>query len=300
MKDLFLPTVNSMSGKDIEKCIFEVRGHQVMLDSDVAGFFEVETRALNQQMKRNIDRFPSDFCFQLNSIEFKNLTSQNVTSSYGGRRTLPYVYTEHGIIALAGVLKSDIAKNMSVEIVRKFIQMRTFILENSDISLSLAKLQNRQLEFECETNKRFDAILKLINKMDLPKTAVFYENHCVDASEFIISIIKKAFVSIKLIDPYCDSKAFNYLKHRNEGTLITIYNSSHSKLSDDDVINFKIQCGDITVKTLDTIHDRYLIIDDCECYSLGTSLNYVGKKLFTINKIEDDFVIKSIIDAVSD
>ena len=114
----------TIDNKNIEECIYNIRGQQVMIDSDVAFFFGVETKNLNKQMKRNIDRFPEDFCFQLNSEEFKNLRFQNVTSNYGGRRYLPYVYTEEGVIALSGVIKSETATKMSVEIARKFIQMR--------------------------------------------------------------------------------------------------------------------------------------------------------------------------------
>ena len=136
----------------------------------------------------NIERFPEDFCFQLNSKEFKNLTSQNVTSSYGGRRHLPYAFTEHGIIALAGVLKSDVASKMSVKIARTFVQMRRFIAENSDVLLKLAQLQNRQINFEIETNKRFDEVLKLISKADLPKQVLFYDGQYFDAYDFITSL----------------------------------------------------------------------------------------------------------------
>ena len=128
--------------ENIEKRIFVIRGIQAMLDSDVAELFGVETRRLNEQVKRNQNRFPIDFCFQLNSNEFKNLTSQNATSSYGGRRHLPFAFTEHGIIALAGVLKSDVAA-----------QMRLFIMENGDVLLKFAQLQNRQINFEIKTIK---------------------------------------------------------------------------------------------------------------------------------------------------
>lgn len=131
--------------EDIEKKILVIRGMQVMLDTDVAFFFGVEIKHLNRQMKRNIERFPKDFCFQLNSKEFKDLRCQNVTfnSLESSRKYKPYVYTEEGIIALAGVLKSETAAKMSVEIARTFIQMRRFIIENGDVLLKLAQLQNR-------------------------------------------------------------------------------------------------------------------------------------------------------------
>ena len=129
MSDDLLQSLSIINDKNIEDCIYTIRGLQVMLDSDIASFFGIETKNLNKQMKRNIARFPEDFCFQLNSLEFKNLRFQNATTNHGGRRYLPYVYTEHGIIALAGVIKSDVANKMSAEIARKFIQMRKFILE---------------------------------------------------------------------------------------------------------------------------------------------------------------------------
>ena len=165
----------SLENKNIEECIYNIRGQQVMLDSDVAYFFGVETKHLNRQMKRNIERFPEDFCFKLNSKEFKNLRCQNVTFNHtvGSRKYMPYVYTEEGVIALSGVIKSETAAKMSIEIAKKFIQMRKFILENGDVLLALAKLQNRQIEFENETNRKFDEILKLISKADLPKQAIF-------------------------------------------------------------------------------------------------------------------------------
>ena len=299
MNNNLLPAETILNNKNIEECIYDIRGQQVMLDSDIASFFGIETKNLNKQMKRNIARFPEDFCFQLNSSEFKNLRFQNATTKRGGRRYLPYVYTEHGIIALAGVLKSEIADKMSVEIARKFIQMRKFILENSDVLLALAKLQNRQLEFENETNRKFEQVFKLIERLDLPKTALFCAGEWYDAFEFISSLMASANYSITLIDPYCDGKVLTFLSHRKDGVKITIIKGEHSKLKDEDVKLFEAQYGIINVETIDDIHDRYLIIDNDICYSLGTSLNYAGKKLFTINKIEDKDTIKFIIDKVN-
>jgi hypothetical protein len=242
-------------------------------------------------MKRNANRFPEDFCFQINSLEFKNLRFQNVTSNYGGRRYLPYVYTEEGVIALSGVIKSETATKMSVEIARKFIQMRKFILENGDILLALAKLQNRQIEFENETNKKFDEILKLISKADLPKQAIFSAGQFYDAYEYISSIVRRANHSIVLIDPYCDAKAFTFLKNKKESVELTICSSHLSKLEKEEIEKFESQYGKIDVKQLDDNHDRYLIIDKKECYQLGASLNYAGKKTFSIIKNENNEII---------
>ena len=285
--------LTSIEHKNIEECIYKIRGQQVMLDSDVAYFFGVETKNLNKQMKRNANRFPDDFCFQINSIEFKNLRFQNVTSNYGGRRYLPYVYTEEGIITLAGVLKNDIAAKMSVEIARKFIQMRKFILENGDVLLALAKLQNRQIEFENETNRKFDEVLKLISKADLPKQAIFSAGQFYDAYEYISSIIRKANSS------YCDAKAFTFLKNKKESVKLTICSSHLSKLKKEEIEKFESQYGKINIKQLDDNHDRFLIIDNEECYQLGASLNYAGKKMFDIIKNENKEIIDLLLKKIN-
>ena len=290
----------SIENKNIEECIYYIRGQQVMLDSDIAFFFDVETKTINKQMKRNVDRFPEDFCFQLSGKEMDDLRCHFGTTKIlsSKRRYNPYVYTEEGIIALAGVLKNDIAAKMSVEIARRFIQMRKFILENGDVLLALAKLQNRQIEFENETNKKFDEILKLISKADLPKQAIFSAGQFYDAYEFISSIVRKANRSIILIDPYCDSKAFTFLKNKKESVGLTICCGCSSKLEKEEIEKFETQYGNITVKQLDDNHDRYLILDNEECYQLGSSLNYAGKKMFSIIKNENkeiiDFLLKQI------
>lgn len=290
-----LPSLFSSESKNIEDCIYTIRGEQVMLDSDVAYFFGIETKNLNKQMKRNVNRFPDDFCFQLNSNEFKNLRFQNATSNYGGRRYLPYVYTEEGIIALAGVIKSDVASKMSVEIARKFIQMRKFILENGDTLLALAKLQNRQIEFENKTNQKFDEILMSISKADLPKQALFYAGQFYDAYEYVSDIIRRANNSIVLIDPYCDSKALTYLKNKKPNVQVIVVTSNPLKIEMEELNKFKSQYGEIVIKYLDNNHDRYLIVDNEECYNLGTSLNYLGKKSFSIIKNVDINIIKELL-----
>ena len=291
----------SIENKNIEECIYNVRGQQVMLDSDIAFFFEVETKTINKQMKRNIDRFPEDFCFQLSNKEMNDLRCHFGTTKFlsSKRRYNPYVYTEEGIIALAGVLKNDIAAKMSVEIARRFIQMRKFILENGDVLLALAKLQNRQIEFENETNKKFDEILKLISKADLPKQAIFSAGQFYDAYEYISSIIQRANTSIVLIDPYCDSKAFTFLKNKKESVELTICSSHLSKLENDEIVKFEQQYGKININYLDDNHDRYLILDNEECYQLGASLNYAGKKMFSIIKNENKDIIRFILNTIN-
>ena len=288
--------------KDIENRIFVIRGVQVMLDNDVAELFGVESKRLNEQMRRNTERFPEDFCFRLTDEELSYvLRSQNATSNVisSKRRYNPYVYTEQGIIALSGVIKNDFAVEMSIKIVRVFIAMRKFIIENGDVLLKLAQLQNRQINFEIETNKKFDETIKLINKADLPKQALFFDGQYYDAYDFIVSIIRKAKESIVLIDPFCDNRALSFLSNKNDGVTIKICKSNKAKLTSEEINTFEEQYGFIDAFDNNDIHDRFLIIDKTECYSLGASLNYAGKKTFVVTKIEDKTIIDSIIERVS-
>ena len=291
----------SIENKNIEECIYNIRGQQVMIDSDVAYFFGVTVSSLNRQMRRNANRFPSDFCFQLSDKETNDLRCQKGTTNFlsSKRRYNPYAYTEEGVIALSGVIKSETAAKMSVEIAKKFIQMRKFILENGDVLLALAKLQNRQIEFENETNKKFDEILKLISKADLPKQAIFCAGQFYDAYEYISSIIRKASSSIVLIDPYCDAKAFTFLKNKKESVKLTICSSHLSKLEKEEIEKFESQYGKINIKQLDDNHDRYLIIDSEECYQLGASLSYAGRKMFSIIKNENKEIIGFLLKKIN-
>ena len=213
-----------------------------------------------------------------------------IDSKQGKRKYLPYVYTEHGILSLAGVIKNETASKMSVEIVKKFVQMRKFIIENGDVLLKLAQLQNRQINFEVETNKRFDEIINKINKADLPKQVLFFDGQYFDAYDFIVSLIKKAKRSLLLMDPYCDNRALSLLSNRNDGVKISIYKSNKSRLTEEMIDAFVKQYGEITVINSDIFHDRFLIIDDEECYFLGTSINYAGRKAFAVNKAEKEIV----------
>lgn len=283
--------------KETENLIHKVRGMFVMLDSDIAEAFGVETRQLNRQMKRNILRFPEDFCFQLNSKEFKRLKCQNGTSnnSRGGKNKLPYVYTEHGVVALAGVIKSEIAAKASVDITRNFIEMRRFIIENGNMMLALANLQKRQIEYQNETNKKFDEIYRWKESKDIPKNVVIFEGNVYDAFEFVVKIVKSAKESIVLVDPYADTTVFIYLNHKNKDVNITIYRGIHSKLKDEEISIFESQNGKINVKTQNPLHDRYIIIDQTDCFMLGSSLNTIGRSFLGITKFELEFPRNNII-----
>ena len=282
--------------KTVDYLIYEVRGMQVMLDSDVAFFFGEKTERVNQQMKRNLNRFPDDFCFKLNSKEFKNLTLQNARASYGGRRNLPYVYTEHGIIALAGVLKSEIAAKASIEISRKFVEMRKVLLANSDLLLMATETKKELLEFENTTNKKFDELYRWKDEKDVPIDKIIAEGKYFDAFDYITNLINRANESIVLVDPYCDKKALVYMNHKKHEVSLTIYKGSRSRLKDEEIALYEAQNGEIKIINKEILHDRYLILDQNDCFLISTSLNSAGKSLMSIIKIKLKSAKKEIIE----
>ena len=294
-KNKLLPLAETEEG--IADRIFTIRGVQVMLDSDIATLFQVDVKRLNQQMKRNPDRFPSDFCFLLTREEMVSLRSQNATFAErtNNRKYLPYVYTEHGIIALAGVLRSGVADKMAVEISRVFVSMRRFILENGDVIKRVAELQSRQIAFENETARKFDALFSYVDEKSFPKQMTFFDGQWFDAYDFLSSLFEKADTSILLIDPYCDREALRYCAKRKDGVHIKICHGSRAALSNQDVTSFSRQYGPIDVKCDDSFHDRYLILDEKECYHIGASLNHAGKRVFGISRVEDDDVVALLL-----
>ena len=291
-KNKLLPLAETEEG--IADRIFTIRGVQVMLDSDIATLFQVDVKRLNEQRKRNQGRFPKDFCFQLTEEEI--LRSQIATSSsWGGRRYLPFVYTEQGIIALAGVLRSGLADKMAVEISRVFVSMRRFILENGDLIKRVAELQSRQIAFENETARKFDALFSYVDEKSFPKQMTFFDGQWFDAYDFLSSLFEKADTSILLIDPYCDREALRYCAKRKDGVRIKIRHGPRAALGSQDVRTFSRQYGPIDVKCDDAFHDRYLILDEKECYHIGASLNHAGKRVFGISRVEDDDVVALLL-----
>lgn len=282
--------------ESIASRIYTIRGIQVMLDIDIAALFDVEVRLLNQQMKRNPERFPEDFCFRLTVEEYKIMKSQIATSfGPGGKTKLPYAYTEQGIIALAGVLRSGVADRMAVEISRVFVSMRRFILENGDVIKRVAELQSRQITFENETAKKFETLFSYVDEKSFPKQMTFFDGQWFDAYDFLSSLFEKADSSILLIDPYCDREALRYCAKRKDGVTVRICHGPGAALNQQDIDAFSTQYGPVSIKQDSSFHDRYLILDGKECYHIGTSLNHVGKRVFGINRLEDPDVIALLI-----
>lgn len=280
---------------EIQKIIYSFRGKQVMIDSDLAKLYQVETKVFNQAVKRNINRFPENFRFQLTENEYENLKSQIVTSSninnHGGRRYLPYVFTEQGIAMLSAILKSDIAVEISICIMNAFIEMRKFLLSNYELFSRIDKIEFKQLE----TDKKIEKIFNYIASNTIEeKQKVFFNGQIYDAFSFIIDLIKRATKKIILIDNYVDIETLNIMCKKNNGVHIIIIGSGKGNLTNIDIKKFNSQYPNLTYKLNNDFHDRFIILDENEVYHIGASIKDVGKKTFGITKIEDEYIIENI------
>jgi len=270
--------------EDIQSRIYTIRSVQVMLDEDLAKFYGVETRVLNQAVKRNINRFPESFMFQLTGYE-TDLMSQSVISSsgHGGRRKLPYVFTEQGVAMLAGVLRSDTAVEMSIQIINAFVSMRRFIGTNARIFQRLDTLEIKQID----TDRKIDAVLNAIEGKEIqPKQGIFFDGQIFDAYKFVGDLIRTAQESITIIDNYIDDTVLIHLTKRNEDVKVTILTKSISKQLALDVKKYNEPYPAIEIKEFKNSHDRFLIIDNATVYHFGASLKDLGKKWFAFSKMD--------------
>ena len=282
----------------ITNLIYTIRGKQVMLDSDLADLYQVETKYLNRQRGRNSDRFPEDFCFQLTKEEYDFLRCQNVTSKNeegsGGRRYMPYMFTEQGIAMISAVLKSDVATKVSVNIMRAFVEMRKFVLSNREMFARLDRVELKQLE----TDKKLEEVFNYIASNTEVKQKIFFDGQIYDAFSFIADLIGKAQSKMILIDNYVDVNTLNILCKKNSGVDVLIATSGKGNLTTKDINKFNAQYPSLSVKTTTDFHDRFLIIDDREGYFIGASIKDAGKKSFAITKIEDGKIVQDLINKV--
>ena len=286
---------------DIRGLIYVVRNQQVMLDSDLAMLCHVETGRLNEAVKRNIQRFPEKFRFQLTEEEYSNLISQFAISSlndnekHGGRRKSPYVFTEQGIAMLSAVLRSDVAIKVSIGIMDTFVEMRKFIGNNTLLLDRINNVEVEQLKFQKDTNERFERIFDYLSEHEEENQKIFFDGQVYDAFVLLIQLIQKAKEKIILIDGYVDINTLNLLAKKRERVAITIYTHNKTKLSGRDVANFNKQYPPLKVEYTKKFHDRFLIIDDNEAYHVGASIKDAGKKCFGVNLIEERSVIEEIL-----
>ena len=283
-----------------------IRGIQVMLDRDLAELYGVPAKRLNEQVKRNIDRFPEEFRFQVTKEEFENLRFQNGTSSdaaklrsqnatssgtHGGRRYLPYVFTEQGVAMLSAVLRSEMAVKISVQIMKAFVEMRHFVQENTLLIKEINQIKTEQISLRIETDKKFEQVFDALEAgKEPPKQGVFFDGQIFDAYAFVSKLVRKAKTSIVLIDNYVDDSVLTLLSKRKKGVSARIYSKRITKQLRLDLEKHNAQYPPIKILTLDAAHDRFLILDGSAVYHIGASLKDLGKKWFAFSKIEKDAV----------
>lgn len=304
MQENQLVIQNESSNEDIKNLIYTIRGKQVMLDSDVAMLYHYETKKVNQAVKRNIDRFPERFCFRLNKSEFDILRSQIVTSKIenydkaekrGGRRDLPYVFTEQGIAMLSGLLKNEIAVQVSIKIMDAFVEMRKFINMNKNLFEKVINIENKMESKFIEQDKKFDIIFDQLQLEENIKQRIFFEGQIYDAYCIIIDIIKTANKKILIIDNYIDDSVLKMLAKKKNNVEVVILTSNKSNIENIDIQKFNKEYPILKVAKTNKFHDRFIVIDNKEMYHLGASIKDLGKKCFGINKIEDIEIIEKVI-----
>lgn len=273
-----------IKNEEIQNRIYTIRDVQVMLDEDLALLYGVETKVLNQAVKRNSERFPEEFMFQITDDEFNRLRSQFVTSNQrGGRRYLPYAFTEQGVAMLSAVLRSETAVKISVQIIKAFVAMRRFIAANARIFQRLDTLEIKQID----TDKKIDKVLNAIESKEIqPKQGIFFDGQIFDAYKFVADLIRTAKNSIILIDNYIDDSVLTILTKRRKNVKVIIFTKSISKQLALDVKKFNAQYPSVELKKFSKAHDRFLIIDDKEVYHFGASLKDLGKKWVAFSKLD--------------
>ena len=278
MQDLI---INENSIKDK---IYTIRNMQVMLDRDLAELYCVETKRINEAVKNNQDKFMDDFYFELNDLEFEYLRSKISTTSFIKTRTNPKVFTEQGIYMLATILKSKVASQVTINLIKTFANMRKLISQNIALFERFERIENRLTIHDKNFNLLFKA---LEDKNNIPVQNIFFDGQIYDAYSFVNDLIKLANSEIVLIDNYIDDTVFTlFSKYPNIN--FTIYTSTISKQLKLDFEKYSKQYKNISLKTFKSSHDRFLIIDKKEIYHLGASLKDLGKKWFAFSKMSLD------------
>jgi len=275
----------AINEKNIRNKIFTIRGLQVMLDRDLAELYMVETKVLNQAVKRNINRFPEEFMFQLSTEELIYWRSQFVTSNKikMGLRKLPYTFTEQGVSMLSAVLKSAVAVEISIKVIRAFVEMKKFIVNNAALFQRLDKIELKQIE----SDQKFDQIFKALEDKSIkPKQGIFYDGQIFDAHTFVSDLIRSAKKSIILLDNYVDDTVLTLLIKRGGNVSATIFSKGISKQLALDLKKHNEQYSSIEIKEFKNAHDRFLIIDKNIIYHFGASLKDLGKKWFAFSKFD--------------
>lgn len=301
-KNILVPIGNSDNAAmvPIENLIYVIRGQQVMLDSDLARLYGVETRRLNEQVKRNIERFPDDFMIQLTKDEVQNLMSQfatsssrsqNVISGWGGNRKPPYAFTENGVAMLSSVLRSKTSIEVNIRIMRAFTAMRSFLMNNAHMFKRIETIEHNYLLLNrhlSEHDRKFEEVLSRLDDKDSePIEGFFFEGQIFDAYSLISDLIRKATRRIVLIDNYVDDRILKVLTKRGEGVSATIYTDPRHSQINNDLRRHNAQYPRIDAKHCTNVHDRFMIIDDT-VYFIGGSIKDLGKKIVAFSQMHQN------------
>jgi len=271
----------------IKNLIYEVRGKQVMLDSDLAKLYECKngTKDINKAVKRNIERFPEDFYFQLTKSEMENLKFQNGTSSYnshGGVRKMPFVFTEQGVAMLSSVLKTEVASRVSVSIMRAFVAMRKYLSNNL-----LEQKYVHNMVFKLD--ERVSLLENTFSKFDTFSNELFFDGQIWDSHSLLLDIFNSSSKSIVIIDNYISKELLDVVCKTNKD--IVIYTKNIDKIM---INKYQSQYSNLTIKINNSFHDRFIIIDDNILYHCGASFKDLGKKCFAINRIDDKELLSNL------
>jgi len=258
-----------------------------MLDRDLAELYNTETKVLNQAVKRNLERFPTDFMFQLTEKE-KNELVTNCDHlkllKYSYQES--YAFTEQGVAMLSSVLRSKKAIEINIQIIRIFTEMRKFIFNNLELFTRLDKVEIKQLEYQIKTDNNFEKVFNAIEDKTIPNKGIFFEGQVFDAYKFVSDLIRIAKESIVLIDNYIDDSVLTLFEKRERHVKVIIY-TNLTKQIELDMKKFNEQYENIEIKNFDQSHDRFLIIDN-QVYHFGASLKDLGKKWFAFSKFDKE------------
>ena len=297
------PSISLIPTEDsIKSRIYTIRGVQVMLDLDLAQLYGVEAKQLNRQVKRNIDRFPPDFMFQLTRDECLRCQIGTINGGRGQHlKYMPHAFTENGVAMLSGVLRSPTAIEINIRIMRVFNEMRRTLASMAPILARLAETERRQLEDrtrqitdQTRNEERFDTIFKAMDGGDFPPQKIFYDGQLWDARAFVDRLVKRAKRSLVLVDNWATVETLDMLAAKQRGVAATVVTSEHRdgkgnprpKILPADIAKFNAQYPTLSVRFRENFHDRFLVVDDKELYLVGSSLKDLGKRCFGFTKMD--------------
>ena len=279
---------------EIQSRILVVRNIQVMLDRDLAVLYGVQTKVLNQAVKRNVERFPERFMFRLVESEMRELVTNCDRFASVKHSSVPMrAFSEHGVIMVASVLKSEIAAQISVKIARVFVAMRKALASIAPMMARLEVAERRQIVDQQRNEERFDTIFKAMDGGDFPPQKVFFEGKHYDAHSFAKKLMRKAAKKIVLVDGYCDEVTLDILAQKKGGVEVVVATAQKmidAHLTSVAIAKFNKQNPMLTVKPVDVFHDRFLILDDKELYHFGASLNNLGRHYCAVSKMDAMFI----------